>query len=173
MTQVIELCIDTIADDAALLHLLGRVVGNLALNTVAQLLAEVQALPYPLQRLRTAGDRIADHTDSLTGLLDGLNGFEGCLQLYHLTRCHTPHSYLRHDTLQVAYALQLVGNSHAEVRFSEEVVYNIQTLVDGLLVLQGKHQPAAQQSATHGTYRTVDDIEQRLAVLLHGADEFQ
>ena len=162
--QLVQLRTHSVADDATLLNLLGRIVLYLVCYAVAKLLAEVQALPYPLQRL-VGG--------LLTGRLDGFNGLKGCLELHHLARRHTSYSHFRHYALQVTYVLQLVVNGHSELWLAEEVVDNVQTLVDGLLVLQGEHQPATQQSSAHGRHRPVNDIQQRLAVFLHGADELQ
>ena len=69
--------------------------------------------------------------------------------------------------------VQLLINTLTEVGFTEEVVDNIEALVDGLLFFQREYQPTAQQTATHRRYRTVDDVQQRLSVFLHGADELQ
>ena len=42
-----------------------------------------------------------------------------------------------------------------------------------LLILQGEHQPTTQQTATHRRHRTVDDVEQRTPIVLHGLHQFQ
>ena len=65
--------------------------------------------------------------------------------------------------------VQLLVDTLTEIGFTEEVVDNIKALVDGLLVFQWEYQPATQQTATHRRHCAVDDVEQRLAVFLHGA----
>ena len=69
--------------------------------------------------------------------------------------------------------MYLIIDALAELRLAIVILYHIQSLVDGLFVLKWEHQPAAQQSATHRTHRLVDDIQQRLSILLHGINQLQ
>ena len=69
--------------------------------------------------------------------------------------------------------MQVVVDGLSERGFAEEVVDDVEALVDGLLVFQWEYEPSAQQSAAHRRHGTVDDVEQRFAVLLHGADQLE
>ena len=67
--------------------------------------------------------------------------------------------------------MQPIVDDLAEVGLAEEVIDDIEALVDGFFFFQGEHQPTTQQTTAHRRYRLVYDVEQRLAVFLHGADE--
>ena len=162
VAQLVELLVHTVADDAALLHQLWRVGLNLALNTVAERLAEIQPLANALQGVVLGVE---------TGRLDGVDGLQGRLQLDNLARRNAPHGHLRDDALEVANAVQLLVDTLAELRLAVVILHNVQALVDGPLVLQREHEPAAQQAAAHRRDRLVDHIEQRLAVFLHGLNQ--
>ena len=69
--------------------------------------------------------------------------------------------------------MQLVVNTLAELWLAIVVLHDVQTFVDGFLVFQRKHKPATQQAASHRRHGMVNDIQQRLAVVLHGCDELQ
>ena len=88
-----------------------------------------------------------------------MDGLQGSLKLYNLARRYTTYGSLRDDTLKVAYAMYLIVDTLAELWFAIVVLYHIQSLVDGFLVLEWEHQPAAQQSSTHRTHCLVDDIQ--------------
>ena len=69
--------------------------------------------------------------------------------------------------------MQLLVDALAEVGLAVVVVHDVEPFVDGLHVFQGEHEPSPEQTASHGAHRPVDDIEQRLAVVLHGVDQFE
>ena len=69
--------------------------------------------------------------------------------------------------------MNLLVYALAEIRFAVVILHDIQAFVDGLLVLERKDHPAAQQATTHRRHRFIDDIEQALAVFLHGINQFQ
>ena len=164
MAQFVQFCVYTIANDATFGYELWRVVLYLAFYPVANALAEVQLLPYPLERLVVGIE---------TGRLDGLQSLQGRLQLYHFTWRHTAHGGFRDDALQVANAMQLVVDTLTEVWFTIVILHDVQTLVDGLFVLQREHHPTAQHTSTHSRHRMVDDVEQRLTVVLHRVQQLQ
>ena len=85
MPQLVQFCIHTVANHASFGNQLWRVVLYLAGYPVSQALAQVQPLPYPLQRLVIGIE---------TGGLNGLQGLQGRLQLHYFTRRHSPHGYL-------------------------------------------------------------------------------
>ena len=85
MAQLVEFCIHPIANHSTLGYQLRRIVLYLALYPVANRLAEVQLLPYPFQRFIVGIE---------TSCLDGLQGLQGHLQLYHLTRRYSAYSHL-------------------------------------------------------------------------------
>ena len=164
MSQFVEFLVDAIAHHPTLLHQLWRVVDDLTFYPVAYLAAFVHAL--------------AQLTDYLvvglqTSLFDGFYGLQRPFQLYHLTRCDTSYGHLRDDALQVAHLLQLFVDQVAEVRLAKEIVHDVQSALDGSLLLQGKYQPAAQHASAHGRHGAVYHVEQRATALLHGLYEFQ
>ena len=69
--------------------------------------------------------------------------------------------------------MQLVIDTLTELWFAIVILHDVETRVDGLFVLQREYEPATQQATSHRTYRLVDDIEQRLAIILHGMNQFE
>ena len=69
--------------------------------------------------------------------------------------------------------MQLVVDTLAEVWFTIVVLHDIQTFVDGFLVLQREYHPTTQHTTTHRRHRMVDDIQQRLTIVLHRSYQFQ
>ena len=69
--------------------------------------------------------------------------------------------------------MYLFINALTEIRLAIVILHDVQTLVDGLLIFQWKHQPAAQQTTSHRTHCLIDDIKQRFAVILHGMNQLQ
>ena len=63
--------------------------------------------------------------------------------------------------------MQLVVDALPELRLAVVVLHDVEPRVDGLLILQREHEPAAQQPAAHGRHRAVYHVEQALAVVLH------
>ena len=167
--QLVKFVVDAVAYDAPLLHLLWRVGSQLGHDAVAQRLAEVQLLPHPAQRC--GGRRRASCLHAC--LTDGGYGLQCCHELHHFPWRHTSCGHLRYDTLQVADALQVLVHRLAERGVAVEVVHHVEPFVDAPLVPQGEHQPPAKHAPAHGADRAVDDVEQRLAVLLHGLQQLQ
>ena len=69
--------------------------------------------------------------------------------------------------------MQLLIDTLAEIWFAIVILYDVKTLIDGLHVFQGEDQPASQQSPSHRRDGLVDDIQQRLAIILHRMDQFK
>ncbi len=63
--------------------------------------------------------------------------------------------------------MELLIHQFLEFRMTEEILHHIQTLIDPTHLFQGEHHPSFQHSGTHGRYRLINHIQQRLAVLLH------
>ena len=150
VAQFVQLAVHTLADDATLVDQLWRVVLYFTFYTVTQRFTGIQLLPHPSECLILG---------ILTSSLDGLQGCQRPLQLYYLTRRNASYSHLRDDAFQVANLVQRLVNTLAELRLTEEVIHNVQTLVNHSLVLQGEYHPASQQSTAHRRYRTVNDIQ--------------
>src|SRR3712207_9156456 len=60
-----------------------------------------------------------------------------------------------------------------EIGMAKKISHPVEPIVDGLPVLQRKHKPPPQHSATHRRGRPVDDIEQRGAIVLHRVEQLQ
>ena len=162
--QVIELLTVAMGNNVALVDQQRWVGLYLLLDAVAQALTEVELLTQSAQTGIFGVE---------TGRLDGLDGHKGMLQLHHLTRRHPSHGHLRYDALEVAHAMELLVDQMAEVRLLEEIVHHI--LPVGYLphILQRKHHPSAQQSASHGGHGAVNDTQERRSVVLHGLQQLQ
>ena len=158
MAQFVQFSIHTIANHPTLCHQLWWVVLYFAFYSVTNRLTEVQLLPYPFQRFV-----IGIQTRSL----DRLDSLQGHLQLYNLTRRHPAHSNLRNDTLQVAYTMQLVIDTLAELWFAIVVLHDIQTFVDGLFIFKREYQPTTQHTTTHRRHCAINHVKQRLTIVLH------
>ena len=162
--QVVQFGIVAGRYHTALGHQLGRVGLYLPCYAFAQRLAQVQLFPYPAQCLivSTLASRLHRH-----------RGLQRVLELHHLTRRHPAYRHFGHDTLQVSDTPQLVVDDLPELRLLETVVHHVEPLVDRPLVLERKHHPALQHTASHRGDGTVYHIQQRFAVFLHGLQQFQ
>ena len=69
--------------------------------------------------------------------------------------------------------MELLINKHSEVRFAEEVLHYVKTLVDLALLFQREHSPSLQQSGTHRRHGAVDDVHQTFPVVLHRIKKFE
>ena len=69
--------------------------------------------------------------------------------------------------------MNLLIDALAEIWLAIVILHNVQALIDGLLILQREYQPATQQTASHRAHCLVDDIQQRLAIILHRMNQFQ
>ena len=55
--------------------------------------------------------------------------------------------------------MYLIVDTFAELRLAIVILYYVQSLVNGLLVLQWEHKPSAKQSSTHRRNGLIDNIE--------------
>ena len=164
VAQVVELGAVASGYHVALGHELWRVGLYLALYALSQALAEIELLADALQ-----GDIVGVGA----GVLDGLYRHEGVLELDHLAGRHAAHCHLGDDALEVAYAMELVIDQHAEVGGTEEAVDHVEPLAYGVDIAEREDQPASQHAAAHRGDGAVDDIEQRTPVFLHGLEQFE
>ena len=164
VAQVVELGVISVANHMSFVHQLRRVVHDLVLNALTQVVAEAQPLPYSVQ-YRIVGTHARRLHASQT--------LQGHLQLHHLAGRHPSDGHFRHDALEVAHALQLTIYQLFEFWLAEEILHHVEAFVDGFLVFQGEHHPSAQQSSAHRRYGLVDDVEQRDAALLHGIHQLE
>ena len=69
--------------------------------------------------------------------------------------------------------MQGIVEQLTEVGMAEEVLHDIQSLIDGAYLFEGKYYPALEQASAHGTDGLVDDVEQRLTPIVHRMDELK
>ena len=69
--------------------------------------------------------------------------------------------------------MNLIIDALPELWFTVVVFHDVEAFVDRFLILQREHQPTAQQTTSHRTHRLVDDIQQRLTVILHRMNQFE
>ena len=105
--------------------------------------------------------------------LDILQSRKRNTKLYDLTRIGTTHSHLADDTLHIAHLMQTLLNRLSHIRISEEILDNVESLTNTLGMDKREKQPSVHQSATHRSSSVVNDIEQRTAALVHGADKLE
>ena len=106
-------------------------------------------------------------------IFDGFDGLQRHFQLYHFARRDAPYGGFRNDAFQIAYPMQLFFYEILEIGFAEEVVYHVQTLVDGFHVFQGEYNPPLQQAGSHRTDGVVNNIQQARTTIIHTAQQFQ
>ena len=152
------------ADDVAPVGLVGRVGVDFALDAVTYQCAGVQTLAHTPQHLAGRLSAI---------LLDGLDGLQGALELHQFARRDASYGSLGGQAFQVTDEFQPLLDQFAAVGVAHEVLHHVEAAVDGLGVLQREQHPAAHHASAHRRDGAVDDVEQRLAVVVHGCHEFQ
>ena len=125
VSQLVELCIDTISDHPTLSYQLWRIILDFLLDSVSQALTKIQLFPYSIQGF-VLGIK--------TSCLDGLDGLQSGLQLHHFSRRNPTNSCFRDDTLQVAYSMQLVIDTLSKFWFPIVIFHNVEARVDWLFI---------------------------------------
>ena len=93
--------------------------------------------------------------------------------MHQFARRDAAHGSLGRQALQVTDEFQPFLDQFAAVGVAHEVLHHVEAAVDGLGVLQREQHPAAHHASAHRRDGAVDDVEQRLAVVVHGCHEFQ
>ena len=137
--------------DSAFLHQLWRVVHHLSGDAFAQAFAQVHLLADAFQH-RVVGSHAG-----------GLHLFERLqrhFQRHHFARRHAARCHSADDSFQVADPLKLHVDELAELRFAEEVVDHVESLLHLVDVLQREYHPPSELSGAHRRHRAVYHIEQ-------------
>ena len=69
--------------------------------------------------------------------------------------------------------MELLIDELSEIGMLEEILHDVEALIDARHLFQREHHPTPQHTSTHWGGGTVDDVEQRQPVLLHGLQEFE
>ena len=151
--QVIQLGIDPVGDDAALLNLVGFGVGiDRSLNLLAHLDHRVDCLRESVQGLLVA--RIEQR-------LEHFDGRERVFELHQLAGQDTRRGDARSDALQVAYAGYLIHQRLMQLDILDEDLDHLVARLDLAHLAERHGNPALQQAATHRGQRAVNDIGKR------------
>ena len=124
--QLVQLAIHSVTNDISLANLLRRILLQLTVYLVAQVLTQIQLVADVLYR-----GNIGIHAS----LLHGLKSLQGRLQLHHLPRSNSACSHLGYNTFEVAHPTQTFVDYIAKISMSEEVFHPIQPLVYQFLIL--------------------------------------
>ena len=158
MAQFIELGIYSFGNDPTLIDQQRRIGLDFASNTVADGSTQIELFANTFQS-RVLG--------LLAGGLYRFNGLKRRAQLHHITGRHSSHGNLGDNTLQITDQMELFFDNLSVFQILKEVFHHIQTLVDGFFILQRKKKPTFEQTRSHRSNRTVNDIQQGVAAFVH------
>ena len=161
LATLVQLRIHTVADEAALGHLAGRIGHDVAAN-------EARHLRELLKCKRTSFRK-----EAVAELTDDVHRLKRSGQSQEVAWRDTSCVYLANEALQIADALHLVVDFIAQIRIAEQLLYNILTGSDFLGSFQREENPTGQQTSAHGGHGAVDDLTQRDTVLAHRGEQFQ
>ena len=77
----------------------------------------------------------------LTGSLDRFDSLKRYTQLDHIAGRNSSHGNFGNNTLQISDQMQLFFYNLPEIQIFKEIFHHVQTLVDGLFILQRKYEP--------------------------------